>query len=104
MSRDWRSALGDLRRNAIGLRRYLAPQREALYRLQVEEVVWLSRGDRVGLREITDRTVRFVESLDVIRDRATLLHEDLTAQISERISQTSNRLTALAAVLLPPSL
>jgi zinc transporter len=48
--------------------------------------------------------VRYVETLDVIRERATLLHDHLTAQISERIAQTSNRLTALAAILLPPSL
>jgi zinc transporter len=101
---DWREPLADLRRRSIELRRYLSPQREALFRLQVEEAIWLNRRDRVHLREITDRVLRFVESLDVVRDRTTILHEDLTAQISERISRTSNRLTAIAAIFLPPSL
>ncbi|HYN37995.1 MAG TPA: CorA family divalent cation transporter, partial [Rhodospirillales bacterium] len=33
-----------------------------------------------------------------------ILHEELAAQISEKIALTSNRLTAVAALLLPPSL
>lgn len=101
---DWRSDLVELRSRAVELRRYLSPQRDALYRLQNEEVSWLQRRDQVRLREITDRIIRYCESLDVIRDRTTLLHENLTAQISERIARTSNRLTGLAALLLPPSL
>ena len=59
---------------------------------------------RLEMAEITDRVMRYVEGLDVIRDRATILHEDMTAQIAERISRTSNRLTAIAAIFLPPSL
>jgi zinc transporter len=101
---DWRHELGALRRRAIELRRYLAPQREALHRLQLEEMSWLNRRDRLSLREITDRTIRFVDSLDAVRDRATLLHEDLAAQLSERIGKIATRLTAVSAILLPPSL
>jgi zinc transporter len=104
MSRDWRSALGELRRRALELRRYLAPQREALGLLLTSEVSWLNRRDYGYLREIADKVLRYVETLDVIRERATLLNDHLTAQTSERIAKTSNRLTALAAVLLPPSL
>ena len=104
LNHDWRSGLGDLRRRALELRRYLAPQREALGRLAHEDVSWMNRRDMVSLREVTDKIVRFVENLDLVRERATLLNDHLTAQISERIAQTSNRLTALAAVLLPPSL
>lgn len=99
-----RHRLGDQRRRAIHLRRYLAPQREALFRLQVEDMPWLSRRDKIHLREVTDKVLRYVESLDTTRDRTTILHEDLTALVSERISKNSNRLTALAAILLPPSL
>ncbi|MSO71940.1 MAG: zinc transporter ZntB [Alphaproteobacteria bacterium] len=99
-----RHRLGDQRRRAIHLRRYLSPQREALFRLQVEDMPWLSRRDKIHLREVTDKVLRYVESLDTTRDRTTILHEDLTALVSERISKNANRLTALAAILLPPSL
>ena len=39
-----------------------------------------------------------------MRDRATILYQDLTAQIQESIARTSYRFTVVAAVLLPPSL
>ncbi|MEI8395153.1 MAG: CorA family divalent cation transporter [Rhodospirillaceae bacterium] len=106
-----RRSLSKLRRRAIHLRRYLAPQRDAITRLQREECSWLTSRDRILLREDLDRLLRFIEYLDAIRDRAILLHDDLCALVSERIarsslhiSRTSNRMTALAALLLPPSL
>jgi len=99
-----RSILSDLRRRAISLRRYMAPQREALFRLQAAEVKWLTARDRQRLRDLSDKVLRSVETLDSLRDRTTILHEDLTTLVTEQIAQTSNRLTALAAVLLPPSL
>jgi zinc transporter len=101
---DIRSRLAQTRRRTIQLRRYLGPQRDALYRIQHDDSPWLSDESRVRLREVTDKVIRHIEDLDALRDRATILHEDLSAQISERIASTSNRLTAVAALLLPPSL
>jgi zinc transporter len=110
-NQEVRHRLSDLRRQAVHLRRYLTPQRDALNRLQREESDWISQRDRVLLREDIDKLLRFIEYLDAIRDRAIILHEDLSALVSERIafssmriSRASNRLTALAAVVLPPSL
>ena len=101
---ECRQELSDLRRQAIMLRRYLAPQREALFRLQVEDASWLSKRDKIRIRETTDKVLRHLENLDAIRDRSTILHEDLAAQIAEEHARTSNRLTTIAALLLPPSL
>ncbi|MFN3075466.1 MAG: CorA family divalent cation transporter [Alphaproteobacteria bacterium] len=105
-----RHRISQLRRRAIHLRRYLTPQRDALNRLQGEECAWLTPRDRLLIREDTDRLVRFIEYLDAIRDRAVILHDDLSGLVSERIarnairmSKMSNRLTAIAALLLPPS-
>ncbi len=103
-SHDLRRTLAELRRRAVHLRRYLGPQREALIRLQTEDTQLLEKADRLRLRCVVDNVIRYLEDLDALRDRATILHEDLAAQISERIAQTSNRLTAVAALLLPPSL
>lgn len=65
-----RQRLHKIRQEAIALRRYLAPQRDAMSRLQVETVDWLLDLDRAYLRELADRTLRFVEDLDFIRERA----------------------------------
>jgi zinc transporter len=99
-----RNKLARVRRQAIHLRRYLGPQRDALYRLQHDDATWLSRDAKARLREVTDKIVRHIEDLDALRDRTTVLHEDLSAQISEEIASNSNRFTALTALLLPPSL
>jgi len=101
---ECRGELSDLRRHAILLRRYLAPQREALFRLQVEDADWLTKRDKIRLRETTDKVLRHLENLDAIRDRSTILHEDLAAQTAEEHARASNRLTTIAALLLPPSL
>jgi zinc transporter len=103
-SKACRAELGDLRRRAISYRRFLAPQREAMFRLQIEDTSWLSKRDKVHLREVTDKLLRYVEGLDSLRDRTTILHEDLSAHVNEQIAKNSHRLTAVAAVLLPPSL
>jgi zinc transporter len=103
-SAQCRHALSELRRQSIHLRRYLAPQREALFRLQIEDATWLSKRDKIRLREVTDKVLRYLDNLDAVRDRTTILHEDLAAQIAEQQARSSNRLTTIAALLLPPSL
>jgi zinc transporter len=103
-SKELRRSLADIRRRAVHLRRYLGPEREALIRLQTEDTRLLDKQDRLRLRCVIDSVIRYLEDLDALRDRTTILHEDLAAQISEKIAQTSNRLTAVAALLLPPSL
>jgi zinc transporter len=103
-SAELRQTLVEVRRRAIHLRRYLGPQRDALYRLRNEETPLLDERDRLRLRGTIDRVVRHIEDLDACRDRTLILHEDLTAQLSEKIAKTSNRLTGLAALLLPPGI
>ena len=99
-----RAELAQVRRQAIHLRRYLGPQRDALYRIQHDDATWLSRDAKLRLREVTDKVIRHIEDLDALRDRTTVLHEDLSTQIAEKIAVTSNRFTVLTALLLPPSL
>ncbi len=59
--------LAEVRRQSIILRRYLSPQREAFVRLQVEPIPWLAPRHHVALREIADRTFRYVEDLEAAR-------------------------------------
>ena len=103
-SAELRVALGSLRRQAIALRRYLAPQREVMARLTMEQASWLGADDKAYLREVSDRTTRFVEDLDAARERAGVVQEELNSRISDQMNRTMYLLTVVAAVLLPPSL
>jgi zinc transporter len=98
-----RERLKLLRRRSVQLRRYLAPQRDALNRIEHDDAPWLAERDKLRMREVIDKLMRFIEYLDAIRDRTGILHDDLSTVISERIARNSNRLAALAALLLPPS-
>lgn len=100
-SGELREALGSLRRQAIMLRRYLAPQRDVLTRLQAEQVRWLEQVHRLQLREVADRITRYVEDLDAARERAAVIQEQLTNRLSEQMNRTMYILSLVAAVFLP---
>ncbi len=96
-----RSRLSNLRREAIALRRYLAPQRDALSRLLAEPPAWFSADDRMRLREICDRMVRLVEDMDTVRERATVIHEELASRLSDQLNKRMYLLSITAALFLP---
>ncbi len=96
-----RADIANLRRETIGLRRYLAPQREALARLQTEMVPWVTRLHREQLREIAERTTRRVEDLDSMRERASVAHEELSGRMAEQMNRTMYILAIVAAIFLP---
>ena len=100
-SHDLRPKLANLRRQAIALRRYLAPQREALSRLLSERVAWLGAAEGARLREIADRTMRYVEDLDSARDRAAVTQEELASRLAEAMNQKMYVVALVAAIFLP---
>ena len=98
---ELRTSLAQLRREIISLRRYLAPQRDALARLHIEPVNWFQPTDRMRLREITDRTIRYLEDLDSARERASVTNEELMGRLSEQVDKRMYLLSLVAAIFLP---
>ncbi|UCH75596.1 MAG: zinc transporter ZntB [Rhodospirillales bacterium] len=99
-----RAKIGEIRREAISLRRYLAPQRDVVSRLPMEQASWLDSTHKAHLREIADRTLRYVEDLDAARERAAVTQDELNSRLSDQMNRTMYLLTIVAAILLPPSL
>lgn len=96
-----RTRLSEIRREAIMLRRYLSPQRDAMTRLPAESVPWLSDANRLHLKEATDRLVRCIEDLDSARDRAAVTQGELANRLSEQLNTRMYVLSLVAAVFLP---
>jgi zinc transporter len=96
-----RPILSTLRRQIIELRRYLAPQREALGYLQISKVAWLQDVDRLRLREVSDRLIRYVEEMDSVRDRSIVLHEELVSRLSEQMNKRMYVLSLVATIFMP---
>jgi zinc transporter len=100
-SHELRSDLSKLRRQSISLRRYIAPQRDILIRLQNESLSWLSDKDKLHLREIVERSARFIEVIDVARDRAAVTQEELDHRLAEHTNKAIYVLSIVAAIFLP---
>jgi zinc transporter len=97
----WRSQLATIRRQAIGYRRYLVPQREALGALVSGQSAVLTGRERAELRAILDQTTRVTEALEELRDRAAVTQDEMRARHEARIGRTVYLLTIVATVLLP---
>ncbi len=98
------SSLGGVRGRIIKLRRYLAPQREALLRLTGEKLPWLSSAERAKLRESGNQLTRYIEDLDAYRERAQVIQEEITVYINRRLARSTFIITLAATVVVPLNL
>ena len=96
-----RADLADKRRTTIMLRRYIAPQREAIARLSTDSASLFSKNVGISLREIADRITRMVEELDAVRERCGILNDQLTDKRAEEMNRNMLLLSVVAAVFLP---
>ncbi|MCP5374465.1 MAG: zinc transporter ZntB [Hyphomicrobiales bacterium] len=99
--REVRFKLVDLRRVAITLRRYIAPQRDAVNRLLTLNEPWLKERVRGRLRETVDRVTRIIEELDEVRERSAVVQDELLSRQSQRMERVMYILTLVATVMMP---
>lgn len=96
-----RSQVGALRRQTAAIRRYLAPQRDALDRLYRHPGPLFSAQEADELREQADRITRYLEDLDLIRERAIVLQEEVMNRIAHEQNSRVYLLSVVAAIFLP---
>jgi zinc transporter len=96
-----RSVIAKTRSEAIAYRRFVAPDRDALLTLAQLDFEWLADEDRLHIREAADRFARMAEELEAVRERAALLHEQITDMRSEQIDQRSLYISVVAFIFLP---
>lgn len=96
-----RRQIAALRSQAIVLRRFVAPDRDALSAMAQLEFAWISKEDRLHLREASDRFARMAEELEAVRERAALLHEQLTDLRAEMVDRRSLAIAVVAFIFLP---
>ncbi len=96
-----RHGLAQVRKQALGIRRFLAPQREALNRLAAEQLAWLDELNALRLREVNDRLIRHIEDIDAVGERAAVAHEELLSTLSEQLNSRTYVFTIIATLFLP---
>jgi len=100
-TKQLRHSLADLRRQAIILRRYIAPQVEAARQLHKLPLSWVSSDDKIELLEIVNITTRFVEDLDSVRERAQVVQDEIDNQSALRLNRILYYLSLVTAIFLP---
>jgi zinc transporter len=97
------TAVSTLRQQAAAIRRYLAPQRDALDRLYRDPGMILSTEEAQELREQADRMTRYLEDLDLARERAVVLREEYMSRLAHEQNARIYLLSVVAAIFLPLS-
>ena len=90
-----------VRREIAAIRRYLAPQRDALESLHRQAGKMLDANQLYLVREQSDRITRYVEDLDLVRERALVVQEELLSRISQEQNARTYVLSIVAAIFLP---
>jgi len=93
--------LSQLRRQIISLKRYLKPQKEALTALVNNNFKWLDDEDKPRLNENTNLLIRYLEELDSSIERAQIIQQTITNQVSEQLNQRMYVMSVVAALFLP---
>jgi len=92
-----------LRRQSARIRRYLAPQREALDNLARYPEPIFNEAQAAELREQTNRITLMLEDLDLVRERALVAQEEFLGMIAYQQNTRMLLLSIVAAIFLPLS-
>ncbi|GGD58547.1 zinc transporter ZntB [Erythrobacter arachoides] len=90
-----------IRRNGLALQRHMAPQHEALEIIARDAPAWFERHDRREIAESIDRLRRYLDDIDISKESAVVLQDDIRARSDARSERTNYLLTIVAAVFLP---
>ncbi len=99
--RQMRKEIAVTRRKIVLLRRFIAPQRDALDVLIAEPFDWQSSLQEQHLNDTVDRITRLVEQLDTMYHRASILQDFISVRVAERLNRTMVLLSFVAGVFLP---
>lgn len=96
-----RAELAELRKEISQYRRHLSPQRDVLNRLAHSDAGWLPHDARWQVQEASDRTTRFIEDLDSLRERSEIVADDVLNAQSMRLNKNLYLLSLMTVVFMP---
>ena len=92
-----------IRRRAAGLRRFLSPQREIFGQLSRNKLSWFADGDVDYWNELNNSLTRYLEELELTRERVGLVVDSEDRRLNERMNRTMYRIGIITCVFLPMS-
>lgn len=93
--------LGSLRRVFVRIRRLLAPEPAAVFRLLSRPPAWFGHEDSSELRATTEEFSEVLNDLAALQERTKLLQEEITARTAEHTGRSVYVLTMVTVLALP---
>ena len=90
-----------IRRNCLGLKRHMSPQHEALERISRDAPAWFEDHDRREIAESIDRLRRYLDDIDISKESAVVLMDELRARALASNEKATYVLTIVAGIFLP---
>ncbi len=97
------TALHQVRRELLDLRRSVWPQRDALNALMRDEVEPFAEETRLYLRDVYDHAVRVIDLVETYRESASSLMDVYLSSLSHRMNEVMKILTIIATIFIPLS-
>ena len=93
--------ISTIRRNCLSLKRHMSPQHEALERISREAPGWFEDHDRREITESIERLRRFLDDIDISKESAVVLQDDLRGRSLASSEHATYMLTIVAGIFLP---
>ena len=95
--------ISSIRRNSLALKRHMAPQHEALEQISRDAPAWFEDHDRREIAESIARLRRYLDDIDISKESAVVLQDDLRARSLASSEHAPYKLTIVAGIFLPLS-
>jgi zinc transporter len=90
-----------IRRNCLALKRHMSPQHEALGIMSRHAPAWFEDHDRREIAESIDRLRRYLDDIDISKESALVLQDELRARSLASNEHATYMLTIVAGIFLP---
>jgi zinc transporter len=100
---DRLARIAAIRRQSLALQRHMGPQHVALEAISRDAPSWFEAHDRREIGETIALLRRFLDDIDVSKESAVVLMDELRSRALARSEKTNRRLTLVATVFLPLS-
>ncbi len=98
---DLREAVAELRRKTTVLRRYMKPQKEVLQQLKSSDNQWVGEWARRHFQENHDQVSHMLEELDEVKERAQIIHDELSNAITDNLNKSIFKISLIASIFMP---
>jgi len=100
-ARDTLYTIQRLKREIISIRKNVSPVRELMAEMLRSESKLIQEKTQIYLRDVSDHTIRVIESIESYRDVLSGLLEIYISSVSNRMNEVMKVLTVFASIFIP---